>query len=118
MENPKVKITHETPSEQIIKAANQVITVTDARNRQIGIKKMGPLDRMKLFEVCGPENSKNEAYLGYASLAFCVSSIDGDAQPRPSNRLQLEGLISRLDDDGLTAVAAGVAEHFAPKGDE
>ncbi len=111
----KVTVHEETPSESIIKAANKVITVTDDRGRQIGIKKLGPLDRMKLFEVCGPENSKNEAYLGYASLAFCVSAIDGEPVPRPSSRAHLEVLIQRLDDDGLNAVGQGVQEHFVPK---
>ncbi|MFO0906775.1 MAG: hypothetical protein U0835_00145 [Isosphaeraceae bacterium] len=103
----KVKIHDavETPSQAIVRAANQVETLQDARGRTIGVKKMGPLDRLKLFEVIGPENSKNEQYVGYAALAFLVASIDGDAVARPSSKLQLEALVQRLDDDGMDAVA-------------
>lgn len=104
----------DTPSESIIREASRAFAVEDARGRKIGIKKLTALDRMKLFEACGPENSKNEAYLGYASLVFHVASIDGEAVARPSNKLQLEALTQRLDDDGIDAVARGVQEHFVP----
>lgn len=100
------KIHHDTPSEQIIKAANQTDTVTDARGRQLAIRKIGALDRMKMFEVCGPENSKNEAYLGYAALAFSVAKIDDEDLPRIDNKLRLEARIDRLGDEGLDAVGA------------
>lgn len=103
-----------TPSEEIIQQANRSFSVTDARGRKIGIKKIGALDRMKLFEAVGPENCKNEAYLGYASLAFHVISIDGEPEMRPANQRQLEALVQRLDDDGFEAVAQGVKDHFVP----
>ena len=57
-----------------------------------------------MFEVVGADNSRNDAYLGYASLAFHVTSVDGDPVTRPANRLQLEALVQRLGDDGLEAV--------------
>src|ERR1700710_2611680 len=87
----------ETPSQSIIKAANQPTTLTDARGRSIGIKKMNPLDRLRLFEVIGPENSKNEQSAGYGALAFLVTSLDGEPVPRPSTKIQLEALVQRLD---------------------
>ena len=96
----------ETPSQSIIKAANQPATITDAKGRSIGIKKMNPLDRLKLFEVIGAENSKNEAYTGYAALAFLVTSIDGEPVSRPANKIQLEALVQRLDDEGMDAIGA------------
>ncbi|MDA8231701.1 MAG: hypothetical protein M0006_10215 [Magnetospirillum sp.] len=100
------------PSETIIQAANAVATVTDATGRSISIKRMNALDRLRMFEAVGSENVKNEAYLGYATLAFHVASIDGDSILKPANKLQLEGLIQRLGDDGLSAVALGIGEHF------
>jgi hypothetical protein len=105
----------ETPSQAIVKAANQPHTRTDASGRTIGIRKMQALDRLKMFEVVGPDNAKNEPYLGYAALAFHVASIDGDPVNRPSNKLQLEALIQRLGDDGMNAVGEAVQEMFLPK---
>ena len=96
----------ETPSQSIVKAATQPATLTDATGRAIGVRKMGPLDRLKLFEVIGAENSRNEQYAGYAALAFLVTSIDGEPVPRPANKIQLEALVQRLDDAGMDAVAA------------
>lgn len=95
----------ETPSQSLIKAANQPATLTDGKGRAIGVKKMNPLDRLRLFEVIGAENSKNEQYVGYAALAFLVTSIDGEPVPRPSNKIQLEALVQRLDDEGMDAIA-------------
>ena len=96
----------DTPSQSIIKAANQPSIITDGKGRTIGIKNMKPLDRLRFFEVIGPENSKNEVYVGYAALAFMVTSIDGEAVTRPSNKIQLESLVQRLDDAGMDAIAA------------
>jgi hypothetical protein len=105
----------ESPSQTIVKAANQPVIVTDALGRKIGIKKMKPLDRLKMFEVIGSGNSENQFYLGYASLAYHVTSIDGDPVNRPASKLQLEALVQRLEDEGMDAVAKGIEEHFAPE---
>jgi len=105
----------ETPTQAVVKAANQIHTATDAQGRKIGVKKLNALDRMRMFEAIGAENSKNEMYLGYASLAYHVASIDGEPISRPANKLQFEALIQRLDDDGLNAVAEAVAKLIAPE---
>ena len=94
----------ETPSEAIVKAANQTASVTDARGRVITFRAFNALERIKFFEAVGAENSKNQEYVGLAALAAVVRSIDGDAIPRPANKAQIEALVGRLDDDGLTAV--------------
>ena len=98
----------DTPSQAIVKAAAMPQAVTDAQGRTLGVKKLGPLDRMKMFEMVGPENAKNEPYLGYAILALHVTGIDGEPVGRPANRLQLEALVQRLGDDGLDAVGAAI----------
>ena len=104
---------HETPTQSIVKAANQTGNRQFGEGRIVGIKKMLPLDRLKMFEVIGPENSKNEPYLGYAALAFHVASLDGEPVNRPATKLQLEALIQRLGDDGMEAVGEAVQEMFA-----
>jgi hypothetical protein len=86
--------------------------VTDKTGRTIHIKKMNALDRMRLAEAVGADNAKNEVYFGYASLAMHVTEIEGDPIIQPRTKLALEGLVQRLGDDGLEAVALGVAEHF------
>lgn len=113
MASVKIHNEAETPGESIVKAANRATTVKDGQGRTISVKKLGPLDRLKLFEVIGPENSKNEQYVGYAALAFLVSAIDGEEIPRPATKLQLEALIQRLDDDGMDAVARHVSGQIA-----
>lgn len=102
----------ETPSQAIVRSANEVVTVTDANGRSIGIKRLGPVERMRMFKVIGGEQAKNDAYLGIAALAFLVRSIDGDTINQPTSELQLEGLVQRLGDDGLNAVGQGVVDHF------
>ncbi len=108
----KVTVHTETPTESIVKSAQQPTTKTDSTGRAIGIKKMRALDRLKMFEVIGAENAKNEPYLGYAALAFHVSSIDGDPVSRPANKIQLEALIQRLGDEGMEAVGEALQEMF------
>ena len=75
----------------------------DARGRKIALRKLNALDRMRLSELVGGENAKNEAYMTYATLAYHVASIDGDAVPKPATKAQLEALVQRLDEDGLAA---------------
>jgi hypothetical protein len=102
----------ETPSQEIIAAANVKVAVTDSRGRSIEIRKLKTLDTMRLFEIIGSENSKNLPYLGFAMLAYGVVSIDGRQILRPATKLALETIIQTLDDDGFDAVAQGMKKHF------
>ena len=92
-------------------------TVNDPRGRVIAVRKINALDRLKLFECVGADNSKNEAYLGYATLAWHVAGIDGQAVSRPGSKAQLEVLVSRLDEDGLGSVAGAIPALYGT-GDE
>ncbi len=108
----EITLNPESPSQAVVKAGNMSVTVTDDNGRQITVKKLNALDRMRLFEVVGSENVSNEAYLGYASLAYHVSAIDGEPVPHPGSKAQLEALVQRLDDAGMNAVGAAVSENF------
>jgi hypothetical protein len=88
-------------SEDAVKAT---VTVADARGRQIEVKKLKPLDILRLTEMVGADNALNQPYLGYATLVASVVSIDGIPTPPLSSKRALEGLIQQLDDDGLNAV--------------
>lgn len=106
-----------SPSEQVVKAASAVVTVNDDRGRAISIKKLGPVERMRMFKVIGPDGARNEAYLSIAALAFLVVSIDGEDVIRPTSELQVEAIIQRLGDEGLDAVGTGAVKHFGPAGE-
>lgn len=110
----------DTPSQEVIRSANATTIVTDAQGRKIGVRRLKTLDRMRLFELVGPENAMNDRYLGYATLAFSVVSIDGDPVPRPDKKMALEAIVQRLDDDGFNAVAKSFADSIAdaPTADE
>ena len=41
--------------------------------------------------------------------------IDGEPVAKPTNKIQLEALIQRLEDEGLAAVTEVVQEHLMPK---
>jgi hypothetical protein len=110
----------DSPADAIVKTANKTARIMDARNRAIVIKKLTALERMRLFACAGPELSKNEQWIGLAALAASVVELEGEPVPKPNNRREIEFLVERLDDDGLTAVGEGYIEHFgmAPNADE
>jgi hypothetical protein len=101
----------DTPSQAIVREANGVFIVRDVNGREIGIKKLNALERLKMLKVIG---GFNDNALGYASLAFHVASIDGNIVNRPVTEAQVESIIQKLDDEGLNAVSIGIVEHFDP----
>jgi hypothetical protein len=114
----KPQRTAATPSEEVVRAATEEFSVTDARGRVITLKKPGVLAQYRLVEAMGSEAARNEVYMGMVLPIIFVTSIDGLHVPSPTNKAQIEGLIVRLDDDGIAAVAAGVQEHFGAQDPE
>lgn len=119
----KVTITHEpksgdTPSQAIISNENSAQTVTDSKGRQISFRKLKVLERMRMFEVLGPDNSKNEMYLGYSALAFSVTSIDSEKIGRPTTKIALEALLQQLGDEGLDAVGEAMKKMMESEASE
>jgi hypothetical protein len=92
----------DSPSQEISKLITE--TVKDANGREIQVRKLRPRDRMLLMELIGGDNAANGPYLGYATLAYSVESIDGKVQPVPRTKVALEALVQKLDDEGLDAV--------------
>lgn len=100
-----------TPTEQVIAKASAEVTVHDARGRAITLKKPGVLAQYRLIEILG-ESAKNEVYVGMVLPLIYVCEIDGDQVAQPNSKREVEGLIQRLDDDGIAAVMNGVQSHF------
>jgi hypothetical protein len=97
------------PSVQIVSAAMLPLVVRDADGRELVLRRMTALDRLRLFKAIGPVLSQNNLYLGMATLAASVTSIDTVPVPAPATETQIEALVARLGDSGIAAVAAAFA---------
>lgn len=97
-----------TPSERIVDEAGQSIPVVDVTGRTLEVRRPGALDRLRLFKALGPSLSQNDRYVGYATLAMCVASIDGVPVPQPATEGQLEAAVARLGEAGMVAIGQGL----------
>jgi hypothetical protein len=98
----------QAPAAQLLAAAQAVSTTTDARGRALTLRRLGALDKLRLFKAAGPALAQNPAWLGMAALACSVIEIEGVPVPSPVNDGQIEALVARLGDDGLAAVASAL----------
>jgi hypothetical protein len=103
-----------SPSAQIVSAAMAPLVVRDADGRELVLRRLSALDRLRLFKAIGPSLSQNNLYLGMATLAASVTAIDTIPVPAPVNEGQLEALVGRLGDAGIAAVAAALAADAQP----
>ncbi len=102
------------PSAQIVSAAMATFATRDAEGRELTLRRMTALDRLRLFKAIGPVLAQNNPYLGMAMLAASVSAIDTVPVPAPVTEGQIEALVARLGDHGIAAVSAALAAHPAP----
>ena len=93
------------PAARIVAAAQQASEVTDAQGRRLGLRRMGALDKLRLFKAVGPVLAQNAPYLGMAMLACSVTDIDGVPVPVATSEAQVEALVGRLGDAGISAIA-------------
>ena len=103
-----------TPSAQIVAAASATVVLHDADGRELVVRRMTALDRLRLFKAIGPVLSQNNPYLGMAMLAASVVAVDTVPVPPPVTEGQIEALVARLGDVGIAAVAQQFAAEPAP----
>lgn len=94
-----------TPSQTIIRQSARTFTTVDTNGRRLSLRRLTALDTLRLFKAAGPMLAQNEPWLSMAGLAFSVLEIDGVPVPAPITEAQIEGLVDRLGDDGLAAIA-------------
>lgn len=115
---PKVTVNENpTPSKELIAQAASEVVVTDSDGRSITLKKPGILAQFRMVKMLG-DSAKNQVYVGMVLPLLYVTAIDGDAVLQPNTERELEALISRLDDAGVTAVMEAVNEHFGASNPE
>lgn len=81
------------------------IVITDKRGRLLKLRRVGPLLRVRLFKVMGPENSRNIPLLGHYQMAISVVQIDDERLSFPTKDIQIDSLLDRLGDDGIESIA-------------
>ncbi len=102
----------ETPTQTMIKATAKVGETTDELGRRIVARRLTPLDRMRLFQAAGNDLAKNEQWIGLAALAASCIELAGDQVAKPVSKAQIEALVERLGDEGLSAIAEIYQETF------
>ena len=94
---------------QMLGVESKPSVVRDECGRELCLRKLTALDRLRLFKALGPALSQNTAYLGMAMLAMSVTAIDGIPIPAPATEAQIEGVVAKLGDAGGAAVAGALA---------
>jgi hypothetical protein len=109
----KPKITIKPASDEIIAAANTIETIAVGQ-MTIGLKRPGILSQYRIVEVVG-ESAKNEVYMGMINPILWVHEVNGEHQPAPSTKRELEALIQLLGEEGVVAIADHITLHLPSK---
>lgn len=99
-----------SPSQTIVREASKLFTAFDSRGRRLTLRRLTALDTLRLFKAAGPLLAQNEPWLSMAGLAFSVVELDAVPVPSPTTEAQIEGLIDRLGEEGLAAIAETLKE--------
>jgi hypothetical protein len=94
-----------TPSASIIASATTTQIVSDSEGRRLTIRRLTALDRLRLFKAAGSALAHNQPWLGMAVIACSVAAIDDVPMPPPVSEMQIEAMIGRLGDAGISAIA-------------
>ena len=94
-------------------AAGEAITVTDSLGRELRMRKLDALAELDLIEAAGGTLAENRRWMVMATLAFCVTDIDGVPLPRANDRLTLRGMVKEVGNEGIQAVIAALAPEQA-----
>ena len=111
----KVTITKtntDTPSQSVIKSANQLTHVTDTKGRKIGLRRLPFIEEFRIVETVGPERASNQIYMGMLNPILCIAEIDGDAIDIPRTHPQVEALINRAGQEGFAAAFEWITTHL------
>ena len=104
----------DTPSSRLIAAAEAITAVADSQGRRLALRRLGALDRLRLFKAAGAALVGNAGWMGMATLACSVTAIDDVPVPAPASEAQVEALVARLGDIGIAAVAAWLSVAASP----
>ena len=98
------------PSAELIAEARAAIDITHGEHR-IHLRKPPVLAQFRFVKMIGGEASTNPVYMAMVMPLLYIESIDDDPVTMLNDR-HLDALITRLDEDGVTAVQEAVTKHF------
>lgn len=90
-----------TASEEILARYRTIEREPDAFGRIVGVKRLNPAQQLKIMEM---SNSDNEGVRTALFAAASVCELDDLPVMFAKSRAELDGLIARLDQEGLEAV--------------
>lgn len=117
MSNVKLKVNDSTASEELIKKAQAEVVVIDEKGRAIKLKKPSVLAQFRLIEALG-DTAKNQVYTAMVLPLIYIVGIDDEVLHPLNTKREIEALIQRLDEDGISAVSQGVMDNFAAQDPE
>ncbi len=101
----KLTIHEESAEVEIEKKLSAVDQITDSRGRVIKLRELDPLQESRLILAVGSDAAANAVYMySFAYPVAKVASVDGVEFSVPIKQLQLDGMISVLGKDGMTAL--------------
>ena len=109
----KVTVHTEAKAKAAAKPESELVHVTDARGRKIGLKRLPFLEEFRIVEAVGPERAVNQAYMSMINPLLLIAEIDGDPLTTPRTHAQIEALIQRAGREGFAAAFDGMMKHFA-----
>jgi len=116
MQVKQIPVPAEVPVEPVTRAADptpgQPREIALADGRKVTVAKPRGAYSLRIFEWLGPQNSANEMLIIHYRAILHVSKIDGQDEPTPQTKLQLEALAQKLGDEALDEIAAAYLEHF------
>lgn len=117
-DSPKVKMlnTEQKQQEKSNKQEINTVAITDEKGKKIILKKPNVLAQYHLVEMIG-DSAKNQVYMAMVMPLVYVESVDGMIM-NVTKKSELEALILRLGDEGVSAVMTGVQENFMSKSAE
>jgi hypothetical protein len=107
----------ETPSSAIVRQAAQRVTIQTPNGHSIALQKPGVLAQFRLVKILG-KSAENTVYVQMVLPLTYVCEIDGAPVNQPNSEREIEALIVRLDEEGVSAVMQGVQEHFGAESAE
>ncbi len=109
--NAQVTATDSLRAQVLAKACFEVV-VSDARGRRITLKRPSVLAQYQITEAAGFDSAHNATYMNMIVPLTYVSAIDGERVLQQGSKLELEALITRLEEDGIEATMKGVRDSF------